>query len=114
MDSLLAFAVAALIARMGMKLIIKSAHLLMDQSCDEEEKKIKEILVLHEYRFIDFHELRTRRHGNQVFGELHISVDESLSVKEAHDLADHLETHLKKELPNVNLTIHVESRSQRQ
>ena len=56
--------------------------------------------------------MRTRRNGNQVFSELHLSVDGSLSVKEAHDLTDHLEDELKGELPNVNLTIHIEPQKQ--
>lgn len=81
----------------------------MDQSCIAEEKKIMEVLGRHSFQFIDFHDLKTRRHGNQVFAELHLSVDGSLSVKEAHDLTDHLEEELKEEQPNVNLTIHVES-----
>ena len=67
-----------------------------------------EVLRKHSYKFIDFHDLKTRRSGNQVFAELHLSVDGSLSVKEAHDLTDHLEEELKEEQPNVNLTIHVE------
>jgi cation diffusion facilitator family transporter len=107
-DSILAFAVAAFIAKMGIGLILKSSQPLMDRSCQEEEKKIKEVLNRHKFRFIDFHDVRTRRNGNQVFCELHLSVDESLSVKEAHDLTDHLENELRVELPNANLTIHVE------
>jgi cation diffusion facilitator family transporter len=114
MDSILAFAVAALIARMGIGLIIKSSHLLMDASCAKEEEKIKEILLRHKYRFMDFHDLKTRRQGNQVLGELHLSVDESLSVKDAHDLTDHLEKELQGELPSVTLTIHVEPSRQGQ
>jgi cation diffusion facilitator family transporter len=108
LDSVLAFVVAALIVRIGAKLVLKSSNRLMDQSCREEEKKIMEVLGRHSYQFIDFHDLKTRRHGNQVFAELHLSVDGSLSVKEAHDLTDHLENELKEEQPNVNLTIHVE------
>jgi cation diffusion facilitator family transporter len=108
LDSVLAFVVAALIVRIGAKLVMKSSNRLMDQSCREEEKKIMEVLGRHSYQFIDFHDLKTRRHGNQVFAELHLSVDGSLSVKEAHDLTDHLENELKEEQPNVNLTIHVE------
>jgi len=107
-DSILAFVVAALIAKMGIGLILKSSQPLMDTSCEEEEKKIREVLNRHKFRFIDFHDLKTRRNGNQVFCELHLSVDESLSVKEAHDLTDHLEKELRDELPNVNLTIHIE------
>jgi len=108
LDSILAFLVAALIVRMGVKLVMKSSNRLMDQSCIAEEKKIMEVLGRHAFQFIDFHDLKTRRHGNQVFAELHLSVDGSLSVKEAHDLTDHLEEELKEEQPNVNLTIHVE------
>jgi len=107
-DSILAFAVAALIARMGFKLILKSSSRLMDNSCRIEEAKIREVLLRHKFRFIDFHDLKTRRNGSLVFCELHLSVDGSLSVQEAHDLTDHLENDLKQELPNANLTIHVE------
>jgi cation diffusion facilitator family transporter len=108
MDSVLAFLVAILIVRMGIGLVLKSSNRLMDQSCDEEEKKIMEVLNRHTFSFIDFHNLKTRRNGNQVFAELHLSVDGSLSVKEAHDLTDHLQDELKEEQPNVYLTIHVE------
>jgi cation diffusion facilitator family transporter len=108
LDSVLAFMVAALVVRMGVGLVLKSSNRLMDQSCIAEEEKIMEVLDRHSFQFIDFHDLKTRRHGNQVFAELHLSVDGSLSVKEAHDLTDQLEEELKEEQPNVNLTIHVE------
>ncbi len=107
-DSVLAFVVVALIARMGIGLILKSSHRLMDRSCKDEEEKMKEILARHRFRFIDFHNVKTRRHGNQIFAQLHLSVDGSLSVKEAHDLTDHLEEEIKEELPSMNLIIHIE------
>ena len=106
-DSILAFMVAVLIVKMGAELVLKASSRLMDQSCREEEKII-EILGRHSFQFIEFHNLKTRRTGNQVFAELHLSVDGSLSVKESHDLTDHLEEEIKKEQPNVNLTIHIE------
>lgn len=108
MDSLLAFVVAVLIIRLGVGLIWRSSCNLMDQSCVDEEKTISDILEQHEYRFIDFHDLKTRRSGSLVFAELHLSVTSSLTVKEAHDLADHLEADIKKACSNVRLTIHVE------
>lgn len=108
MDSLLAFVVAVLIIRLGVGLIWRSSCNLMDQSCVDEEKTISDILEQHEYRFIDFHDLKTRRSGSLVFAELHLSVTSSLTVKEAHDLADHLEADIKKTCSNVRLTIHVE------
>ncbi|HJX24265.1 MAG TPA: cation diffusion facilitator family transporter [Candidatus Bathyarchaeia archaeon] len=110
MDSVMAFVVAGLVAKMGAGLVIKSSHLLMDKSCEEEEKKISEILDRHRSQFVEFHNLRTRRQGNQVFGDLHLTVDGSLSVKDAHDFTDHLERNLKEKIPYLDLTIHVETR----
>jgi cation diffusion facilitator family transporter len=107
-DSILAFVVATLIVRMGLGLVSKSCQHLMDRSCKEEEAKIREVLLRHKFRFIDFHDMKTRRYGNMVFAELHLSVDGALSVNEAHDLTDHLEEELKGEMPNTCLTIHVE------
>jgi cation diffusion facilitator family transporter len=110
LDSVLAFIVAALIARMGAALVVKSSQNLMEQSCDEEEVKIKEVFIRHSSRFLDFHDLKTRRNGNLVLAELHLVVDSTISVKDAHHLTDHLEEDLQKELPNVNVTIHIESK----
>ncbi len=107
-DAIMAFIVAALIAKMGFGLVYRSCGHLMDNSCKAEEAKIREVLLRHRFRFIDFHDMKTRRNGNQVFAELHLSVDGSLSVNDAHELTDHLEEELKSELPSANLTIHVE------
>lgn len=107
-DSVLAFFVAILIIRIGVGLCLKSSNRLMDQSCKKEEKKIMDVLNKHAFQFIDFHDLKTRRHGNQIFAELHLSIQGSLSVKEAHDLTDHLEEELMNDQPNIHITIHVE------
>jgi divalent metal cation (Fe/Co/Zn/Cd) transporter len=80
----------------------------MDQSCIAEEEKIRDVLAQHKFRFIDFHNVRTRRHENQVFAERHLTVDGFLSVSEAHDLTDHLEARLTDEMPNMDVTIHIE------
>ncbi|MGF3522182.1 MAG: cation diffusion facilitator family transporter [Candidatus Bathyarchaeia archaeon] len=111
LDAVLAFVVAALIGKIGVSLVTKSCQRLMDKSCKEEEAKIREVLMRHKFRFIDFHDMKTRRHGTQVFAELHLSVDGALSVNEAHSLTDHLEDELKKEMPNTTLTIHVEPKN---
>ena len=108
MDPVMALLVSALIVRLGGGLVLKSARGLMDQSCPEVEAKIREVLERHQRQYIDFHDVKTRRSGNDVFAELHLSVDAGLTVEEAHDLTDHLEEELGEELPEVNLTIHVE------
>jgi cation diffusion facilitator family transporter len=108
MDPVLAIVVAALVFRIGLGLMLKASGGLMDYSCPEEETKIIEVIGRHKSQYIDFHNVKTRRSGDRVFSELHLSVDASLTVEAAHELTDHLEEELRAELPEVSLTIHVE------
>jgi len=109
LDSALAIGVALLLVKMGIELIKKSSTELMDQACPEEEARIIEILKKHDGLFVDFHDIKTRRSGNKVFAELHLTVKGEKTVEEAHNLTDHLEEDLQKELPEVSMTIHVET-----
>ncbi len=108
LDPLMALLVAALIMRMGVKLVLKSGQGLMDDHNPEIEARIMRLLDRHRPQFVDYHDVKTRRSGNRVFAELHLSVDGALSVQEAHDFTDHLEKDLRKELPEVTVTIHLE------
>lgn len=107
-DSVLAFALSVLIARIGIGLVLKSSSHLMDESNKEVEGKIREVLLRHKSQFVEFHYLKTRRHGDLVLADMHLTVDGSLSVKEAHDLTDHIQEELKMELPTTQVVIHVE------
>lgn len=107
-DAFIALAVSVLIIRMGAVIILKSSRVLMDDHCPETEEKIEALLDRHRSRFVDYHDIKTRRSGTQVFAELHLSIDGEMTVKEAHDFTDHLEEDLKEELPDVAVTIHIE------
>jgi cation diffusion facilitator family transporter len=107
LDSVLAILVSILIARIGIGLVLKSSSHLMDESYVGEDK-IREVLLRHKSQFIDFHKLKTRMHGGIAFAEMHLTVDGSLSVEDAHQLTDHLQEDLRKELPKLQVTIHVE------
>ena len=109
LDSILAFAVSILIARMGVGLVLKSSSHLMDESY-RGEAKIREVLRDHESQYVNFHSLKTRLLGDSIFAEMHLAVDSSLSVKDVHHLTDHLEHDLKKGIPNLHVTIHIEPR----
>ena len=108
LDPLLALMVAFLVGKMGVELIQKSGNQLMDTSADLEQRKIENILMLHKPQFVGFHNIKTRRSGSKVYAELHLTMDPKISVQEAHDLTKHLEEELHEEIPEVDLTIHVE------
>jgi len=108
LDPLMAMIVAFMVLRLGLGLVYKSGSGLMDESCPETEEKIRKLMDRHKSQFVDYHNLKTRRSGDRVFAELHLSLDGSLSVQEAHDFTDHLEWDVENEIPSVDLTIHVE------
>jgi cation diffusion facilitator family transporter len=107
-DPIIAIIVAAMILKIGFNLIRKSSSGLMDESSAETEVEIRRIMDRHHRSFVDYHNLKTRKSGNQVFAELHLSLDGKISVQEAHNFTDHLEEDVEKELPYVSLTIHIE------
>ena len=104
----MALAVSALVLRMGLGIVWKSGRGLMDISCPQTERKLRGLMDRHQSRFVEYHNLKTRKSGNRVFAELHLSMDGELSVEEAHDFTDHLEEDVRHEIPEVDLIIHVE------
>ncbi|MCJ7817779.1 MAG: cation diffusion facilitator family transporter [Candidatus Thorarchaeota archaeon] len=108
MDALLAFVVAILITRMGLGLIVRSLRRLMDHSCVEEEKTILSVLDEHHSDFIEFHDLKSRRQGNFVLAEIHLTVQDSMSVRMAHDIIDQIEKDLKEEASHIRLSVHID------
>lgn len=108
-DSFIAIAVGLVIMRAAFDLSRRSYYHLSDHRLtDEEEDRIKEIMCDHRSDFVNFHNLRTRRAGPEVFIEFHLVLDRTQSIKEAHDLTDHLESDLKTAFPRSTITIHIE------
>jgi cation diffusion facilitator family transporter len=108
LDPLMALMVSGLVLKMGIEMVYKAGRGLMDESCPETEEKVRAVMDRHWHRFVDYHDLKTRKSGDRVYAELHLSVEGQMSVQEAHDFTAHLEEALANEVPNVVITIHVE------
>ncbi len=82
---------------------------LTDQSADKESlEKIGKILS-EDKRILNWHRLRTRKVGGELFLDMHILVHKTLSVGESHAITVEIEDKVKKALPYpVNILIHVE------
>ncbi len=73
-----------------------------------EEDLIVSTIKAHSGQLAGFHELRTRKAGNQRFIELHLVMPKNANVEEAHRMCDHLEQDLGNRLRHASVTIHVE------
>ncbi len=109
LDPLLALLVAANILLMGFRLVRDSVGGLMDEGLSGEERHRLEAALSHlPPGALEVHDLKTRRAGPRSFVELHLVVPGRMPVEEAHRLCDELEARLKKALPGVEVTIHIE------
>jgi len=109
LDPLIAIGVAVHIVLVGIELVRRSIGGLMDRALpDEEIAIIRQILADEAGEATPYHGLRTRKSGPRRFIDLHLLVAGTLTVKEAHDLAERIEHRLETQWPGSVVTIHVE------
>jgi cation diffusion facilitator family transporter len=111
LDPLLALLVAAIVIRMGVGIVRKASKDLMDQSCPEVEKRIQEVMDSTK-GYIEYHDIRTRKNGNNYYAEFHLCVKGDTTVRDSHKLTDGIEAQLRKDFPGMMMNIHVESEEQ--
>jgi cation diffusion facilitator family transporter len=112
-DPVFAILVAVLIIHTGYRLVVDSTRVLLDETLPEEElEEIRRCVREHRGDLIaGYHKLRARRAGSRRHVDLHVIVDERLTVKEAHDVAEHIEADIRDCIPNTDVLVHIEPRS---
>ena len=109
LDPIVALVVSALILKAAYDVLRKSFGELVDARLPvEEENEIIACFTEHSNELVGFHEVRTRRAGNQRFIDLHLMMPKNVSLEEAHRMCDHLEEDIMNRLSNSSVTIHVE------
>jgi len=110
LDPIVAIMVSLLIMRTAYILTNKSFGGLVDVKLPEdEEKKIRQAITEHfGEEVVGFHRLRTRKAGSQRYIDLHLVMPRQVSIKEAHEMCDHLEKDMRNRLLRTDVTIHVE------
>jgi ferrous-iron efflux pump FieF len=84
---------------------------LMDRELpDEERQQIKQIVLKHP-RANGLHDLRTRSSGTVTFIQLHLELDDNLSLLQAHNISDEVEDSLLAEYPGSEIIIHIDPQS---
>lgn len=114
----LGFAYGDQIAAMGVGLmiILVAARVISDCLRELTEGAIDKKTIEHIKDIINangqvrqWHKLRTRMVGREVFLDLHILVDPELNVAAAHEIANSLESALHEQITQpVNITVHIE------
>lgn len=109
LDPAIAILVAIYIIWIGARLILKASRELMDTGISRaEEKKVMAIINSHSDKFVEFHKFRSRKSGSETYLDFHIVVAKDQTIQAAHELADHIEKDIARELPGTHAMVHIE------
>ena len=105
-DPLFALGIAAYILFNAWRIARGALDMLMDHELsDADRQRIAEIARAHpDVR--DMHDLRTRASGSRVFIQLHLELDGTIDLYDAHRIADAVEADLRAAFPGAEVLIH--------
>lgn len=96
LDPLAALIVSVFIVKIALLILLSSINELLEKSLPEKTKHRIEAAVKSVPGVLHPHKLKTRRIGNATAIDIHIEVDPSLSITEAHDISREVEKKLRK------------------
>lgn len=109
LDSIVAFAVAMNILWTAFSIIKRSVEGLMDASLSpQEQEAIESVLSVYRKQGIQFHALLTRQGAARRFVSVHVLVSGSMTVHDAHHIAENIEKDIRKELKDTVVFTHIE------
>jgi ferrous-iron efflux pump FieF len=99
----------ALFLLVGSWSILKqSSNILMDKELTAPVRQDILKSIQSHPKVIEAHDLRTRSTGHQDFIQVHVTLDPTLSLKDAHIISDEVEADLKKSYPSSEILIHLD------
>jgi len=110
-DALFAIGIAIYILYSSWEIVRQSLDDLMDRELPDEERDAIKRIALANADVRDLHDLRSRRSGIATFIQLHLEVDDKLSILQAHKISDEVERALQQAYPNAEIIIHVDPSS---
>lgn len=108
LDALFGVGVAVYLGIVVCQVLKESFNMLMDTEMPTEfRKQIKEI-TLSFSEVITLHDLKTRQSGSVAFVQFCVHLDDTLTLRQAHDITDKIEHQIKKRFPDTAVIIHAE------
>jgi len=105
-DSVVALAAAGMLAVGGLAVFGRAWDALMDRGADPVTVARIAAIAAGWPGLMGFHDLRTRRSGARLFVDMHVEIDGTLSLAEAHAIGAALKRAILAELPGADVIIH--------
>ena len=108
-DPLIALFICLLIVHTGLEILKESSTALLDRAAVDEQVIVD--LARSVEGVCNCHAVRTRGMAEEIYVDLHIGVDASLSMDKAHEVGEDVERAIKSRIPEVrDVVVHLEPR----
>jgi len=109
-DSIAALVVAIAIVVTGVRLMLRSGRVLMDEALPaiELDRIERAIAAERPAEMAGYHKLRGRRAGSRRHVDMHVQFRAGTTLEDAHRHAHHLREAIEAEVANADVLIHVE------
>ncbi|RLA46568.1 MAG: divalent metal cation transporter FieF [Gammaproteobacteria bacterium] len=107
-DALFALGIAVYILYSAWEIVNQAFDHLMDRELPNAERdRIQRIATAHK-EVHGMHDLRSRRSGTATFIQLHLELDDDLTLLQAHKISDEVESNLQASYPGAEIIIHID------
>ena len=108
-DQIAAIVVGLMIILVGVRVLVDCLRELTESAVDRDTIEHIKSIINADSSIRQWHKLRTRTVGREVFLDLHILVDPDLNIAAAHKISESLENTLHEQIARpVNITVHIE------
>jgi len=112
-DGTIGLLIAGYILYGSSQIVRPALNMLMDRELPDEDREAIFNMALGNPAVLGLHELKTRLSGRDTFIQMHIEVDDKITVREAHFISDEVEGVIGEMYPEAEIIIHVDPPSER-
>ncbi len=105
-DALFALGIGVWILYNALRMGYEAVQLLLDRALPEADKEQIKTIVTDWPGVEGVHDIRTRQSGPTRFIQLHLELDDNLTLFDAHQIAEEVEHALLEKFPGSDVTIH--------
>ncbi|HEY1206115.1 MAG: cation diffusion facilitator family transporter [Bryobacteraceae bacterium] len=109
-DAVAAIAVALIVVQVSVKLGVRTVQALVDTAPAGADQRI--VAAVEALPGVtNCHHVRVRYSGSRPFVDVHVLLEGSQTLREAHDLTEQIERAIEEILPEADVTVHPEPRA---
>ena len=108
MDSIASLVIFLFIAKASYDIFMDAMNKMVDSSCDEETEQQLRDCIMENKNVMGIDLLQTRRFGSKFYVDVEIWADGSITLLEAHNIAEAVHDRIEKRFPNAkHVMVHV-------